>query len=161
MTDTINLADFTSFELSPVTVDQENSTFAKTAMVVCSVKEAEEWAIYGRNVDGTVTHLYDGTQATALKIILTANPTAKIVLKTATSSESLPVFTGEPEFAVLPCRIGDNGVLEPIDSECGAEKWGLFAFRSTGIASMSYVQLGQWSNKEAAYFALSAIIYKA
>lgn len=161
MTDKIDLAGFKSFELSPIKINYDNSTFGRRDVEVCSILESDEWAVYGRNGDGTVTHLFDGGQRTAMGILRIANPDATIYLKTDTDCVQITPTHGTKSFGVLPCRIGDNGALEVLSSEAGVEKWGLFAFYSTGDKSKSYIELGRWSNKEAAYFALSAIIYTA
>lgn len=179
MSDKIDLAIFKSFELSPIKVSEvptapvSENGFKRDELVaitapsgrrdveVCSIKDAIEWAVYGRNEDGTVTHLFDGSQSAAMGILRVGNPDAAIYLKTDTDCAQITKLHGTKSFGVLPCRIGDNGVLEPIGSDTGAEKWGLFAFHETGTKSKSYVELGRWTNKEAAYFALSAIIYTA
>ena len=161
MSDKIDLASFKSFELSPIKIDYDKSTFGRNEVSVCSILESDEWAVYGRNEDGTVTHLFDGSQSAAMGILRLGNPEAVIYLKTDTDCTQITKLHGTKSFGVLPCRIGDNGVLEVIASETGVEKWGLFAFHATGDKSKAYVELGRWSNKEAAYFALSAIIYTA
>lgn len=179
MTDKIDLAGFKSFELSPIKFSvpdiapaPENgfkrdelhvitATTGRRDVEVCSILDSDEWALYGRNEDGTVTHLLDGGQNTIMGVLRIANPDATIYLKTDTDCAQITKLHGTKSFGVLPCRIGDNGVLEVLNSETGVEKWGLFAFHATGDKSKSYVELGRWSNKEAAYFALSAIIYTA
>lgn len=161
MSDKIDLANFKSFELSPIKIDYDKSTFGRNDVSVCSILESDEWAVYGRNEDGTVTHLFDGSQSAAMGILRIGNPDAAIYLKTDTDCAQITKHHGTKSFGVLPCRLGDNGVLEALNGESGVEKWGLFAFHTTGDKSKSYVELGRFSNKDAAYFALSAIIYKA